>query len=305
MSKPKLKKEYLHPKFWFTWLGILMMFLISLLPFSLQLFLGKKIGHLGMKLAKSRRRIAARNLELCFPEKSQGERDKLLVKNFENTGIALFEICMAWFWPHWRVKKHFVAEGEEHLFNALSQGKGVILIGVHFLPLEMNGRIGGTVHPGIGVYRKHNNPLMDFWFYWGRTRALKTLLDRSDFRGMLRALKKGEVLWYAPDHDYGNRRCVFAPFFAVEKAATVSGTAVLAKSKNTVVIPSFAKRLPGTQGYKVIFKAPLENFPSGDELADAIRTNQVIEEMVSEQLDQYMWLHRRFKTRPEGEDSLY
>ncbi|MFO6424340.1 LpxL/LpxP family Kdo(2)-lipid IV(A) lauroyl/palmitoleoyl acyltransferase [Motilimonas sp. KMU-193] len=305
MSQPQLTSQFAHPKYWGVWLGIAAMFLISLLPYRLQLWLGKQLGRLAMKLMKSRYKVAKRNLELCFPDMPEQERNALLVKNFENTGIALFEICMAWFWPDWRVRRHFVVEGQEHLFSALNSGKGVILIGAHFLTLEMNGRIGGMVHPGIGIYRKHNNPLQDYWFYWGRTRALKNLLDRSDFRGMVRALRQGEVIWYAPDHDYGRRRCAFVPFFAVEKAATVTGTASLAKTKDTVVIPSFAQRLSHGQGYKMIFKAPLENYPTGDDIADAATINQQIEKMVLTAPEQYMWLHRRFKTRPEGEPSLY
>ena len=305
MSKPQLEPRFAHPKYWGVWLGIFAMFCLSLLPYRFQLWLGAKLGRLAMKLMKSRRKVAQQNLALCFPDLPENDREQLLIKNFENTGIALFEICMAWFWPDWRVRRHFVVEGEEHLFNALNAGKGVILIGAHFLTLEMNGRIGGMVHPGIGIYRKHNNPLQDFWFYWGRTRALKSLLDRSDFRGMVRALRQGDVIWYAPDHDYGNRRCAFVPFFAVEKAATVMGTSALARTKNAVVLPSFAQRLPKGQGYKMIFKAPLVNYPTGDDIADAATTNKVIEDMIRTAPEQYMWLHRRFKTRPEGEASLY
>lgn len=282
------------------------MALVSLLPYKVMLFLGKHLGRLAMKYIHSRRKVAQRNLELCFPDMPEAERQQLLVRNFENTGIALFEICMAWFWPDWRVRKHLQVEGLEHITKAQANGKGVILLGAHFLTLEINARSAGLNFEPTGVYRKHNNPLQNFWFYWGRSRSLShEMIDRSDFRTMFKTLKNKQILWYPPDHDYGRRRCAFVPFFAVDKVATVTGTSALAKIGDTVVIPFFMQRLPDGAGYKMIAKAPLEGFPTDDLEADAARINQEIEQMILTQPDQYMWLHRRFKTRPEGEASLY
>ena len=306
MEPYKLKVAFCHPKYWLAWLGILALFISSLLPYSALLFLGKKLGYIASFFAKSRGHIAHRNISLCFPDLSKEEVNKKLRLNFENTGIALFEMGMAWFWPSWRVRGLLKVRGAEHVDKALINGQGIIFLGAHFLTLEMGARALGLIQPCNAVYRKHSNAVLDYWFYWGRMREHKAMLDRSNFKGMLRALKNADALWYAPDHDYGRHKSsVFAPFFNVENSNTVSGTSALAKIKNSCVIPVFLKRLPGTEGYELVFYPALEGFPSKDVIADTTATNQQIEKMVLECDDQYMWMHRRFKTRPEGESYLY
>lgn len=306
MEYSKLKLSFCHPKYWLAWSGILLLFLSSLLPYSVLLFLGRQLGRGASYIAKSRRKIAQRNLELCFPELSKEAIQKKVVINFENSGIALFEMGMAWFWPSWRVNSLLKVTGMEHLEKAKQANQGVILLGAHFLTLEMGARAVGLVQPSSAVYRKHSNAVLDYWFYWGRMREHKAMLDRKDFKSMLRTLKNGESLWYAPDHDYGKHKSsVFAPFFAVNNANTVAGTSTLARVKNSCVIPVFLKRLPADQGYELVFYPKLENFPSKDITADTTVTNQQIEKMILECDDQYMWMHRRFKTRPEGEKTVY
>ncbi|AGH82445.1 lipid A biosynthesis lauroyl (or palmitoleoyl) acyltransferase [Psychromonas sp. CNPT3] len=306
MREYKLKLSFCHPKFWLAWISILLLFLSSLLPYSCLLFLGKWLGRGAYFIVKKRAQIARRNLALCFPSLSTLEIEEKVKRNFENSGIALFEMGMAWFWPSWRVHKRLKITGIEHLQQANAQDKGILFMGAHFLTIEMGARALGLLHPSYAVYRPHSNAVLDYWFYKGRMREHKAMLDRTDFKSMLRVLKKGNALWYAPDHDYGPHRSnVFAPFFAVENANTVSGTSTLARIKNTCVIPVFLKRLPASQGYELIFYKALENFPSKDTQADAAQTNQQIENMVLECDEQYMWMHRRFKTRPDGEASLY
>ena len=170
----------------------------------------------------------------------------------------------------------------------------------------MGARALGLIHPCSAVYRKHSNAVLDYWFYWGRMREHNAMLDRKDIKAMLRVLKKSEALWYAPDHDYGpHKSSVFAPFFEIQNTNTVAGTSTLARVKNSCVLPVFLKRLPGELGYELVFYPKLEDFPTRDLEADTRITNQQIEKMVLECDDQYMWMHRRFKTRPEGENSLY
>lgn len=306
MDAYKLKSSFIHPKYWLAWLGILTLFLTSLLPYSTLLKLGKLLGRLSTPFAKNRFETARRNLELCFPELTSEQIDQKVKTNFENTGIALLEMGMAWFWPTWRVRGLLKVRGLEHLQQATRQDKGIIFLGAHFLTLEMGARTLGLTHPSHAVYRKNSNEVLDYWFYRGRMREHKSMLDRKDFKAMLRVLKTGQALWYAPDHDYGRHKSsVFAPFFNVEQANTVSGTSTLARVKNSAVIPVFLKRLPGNEGYELVFYEPLNDFPSNDLIADTTRTNQQVERMVKECDDQYMWLHRRFKTRPTGEPSLY
>jgi KDO2-lipid IV(A) lauroyltransferase len=306
MESYKLKTSFIHPKYWFTWLGIFILFLSSLLPYSVLLSLGKGLGRLAIPFAKKRYHTARRNIELCFPDLTSEQVEEKVKINFENTGIALFEIGMAWFWPTWRVNGLLTVRGIENVETATRQDKGIIFLGAHFLTLEMGARALGLIHPSYAVYRKNSNDVLDYWFYRGRMRDHKAMLDRKDLKSMLRVLKNSQALWYAPDHDYGRHKSsVFAPFFEVQNANTVAGASTLARVKDTVVIPMFLKRLPNNKGYELIFYEALEDFPSTDIAADTQRTNQQIERMVNECDDQYMWLHRRFKTRPEGEPSLY
>lgn len=306
MKQNKLKTSYCHPKYWLAWTGILTLFLTSFLPYTALLFIGRQLGRLSYHIVGTRRKIAQRNIELCFPALSKADVDKKVRLNFENSGIALLEMGMAWFWPSWRIRSLLKVTGSEHLQQAKENGQGIIFLGAHFLTLEMGARALGLIEPCSAVYRKHANAVLDHWFYWGRMREHKAMLDRKDFKSMLRVLKNGQALWYAPDHDYGRHKSsVFAPFFEIEKANTVAGTSTLARVKNSCVIPVFLKRLPGSLGYELVFYAQLDNFPSKDIVADTHTTNQQIEKMVRECDEQYMWMHRRFKTRPEGEASLY
>lgn len=306
MNPYKLQLRFCHPKYWFAWLGIFILFLSSFLPYGVLLFIGRQIGRAAYHLVKSRREVARRNIELCFPQLSKDEIEKKVLLNFESSGIALFEMGMAWFWPSWRINNLVKVTGAEHLKQAQADKQGIILLGAHFLTLEMGGRAFSQLQPAYAVYRKHSNAVLDYWFHWGRMRENKGMLDRSDFKSMLRVLKKGDALWYAPDHDYGpHKSTVFAPFFAVENTNTVAGTSTMARITKSCVIPVFLKRLPGTQGYELVFYPKIENFPTKDMQADTCVTNQQIEKMILECDDQYMWMHRRFKTRPEGEESLY
>ena len=308
MEAYKLKASFIHPKYWITWLGIFILFLSSLLPYSILLKLGKFFGRVATPFAKERFHIARRNIELCFPNLTKEEVDQKVRVNFENTGIALFEIGMAWFWPTWRIRGLLTVRGIEHLEKATRQDKGIIFLGAHFLTLEMGARALGLIHPSYAVYRKNSNDVLDYWFHRGRMRDHKAMLDRKDLKSMLRTLKNSQALWYAPDHDYGKRKSsAFAPFFEVQDANTVTGASTLARVKDTVVIPMFLKRFSHNKGYELVFYEALKDFPSNDIKVDTTHTNQQIERMVKECDVQYMWLHRRFKTRPKGkaEPSLY
>jgi len=306
MEQCKLEKSFCHPKYWLAWSGIFLLFITSFLPYSVLLFVGKHLGRYASRFAKRRRAIAQRNIALCFPKLTHKEVDDKVRTNFENSGIALMEMAMAWFWPSWRVKKLLKITGIEHLEKAQENKQGIIFLGAHFLTLEMGARALGLVQPCSAVYRKHSNPVLNYWFFWGRMREHNAMLDRKDLKSMLRTLKNGEAIWYAPDHDYGRHKSsVFAPFFGIENTNTVSGASTLSRIKNTTVIPVFLKRLSGTKGYELVFYPRLADFPTESVETDAYRTNQQIEKMIAECDDQYMWMHRRFKTRPEGEKSLY
>ena len=301
----RLSLAMYHPRYWPLWAGLGLLWLLVQLPYPWQMALGRKLGRLSMLLLKRRVQIARRNLQLAMPELDDAAREQLLVSNFESVGCAVFETGIAWYWPDQRLRRIMHIQGDEHVREAVAGGEGMLLLSCHFMTLELNARMFGILHPGVGVYRPNDNPVMEYAQVRGRTRSNKCLLDRGDIKGMIKALRKGEALWYAPDHDYGRRASVFVPFFAVEQSATITGTATLARVKNAVVLPCYTLRLP-QGGYKLVIGAPLQNFPTGDDIADATRSNQVIEAAVRQAPEQYMWLHRRFKTRPRKEDpSLY
>lgn len=305
ITAPEFKRALLHPRYWLTWFGMGVLYVLVLLPYPVIYRLGTWLGRLSMRFLKSRKAIADRNLQLCFPDMPEAKRKAMVIANFESVGMALFETGMAWFWPDWRIKRWFRVGGFEHINKVQDSGKGVIVIGIHFLTLELGARMIGIMSPGVGVYRPNDNPVIDLIQTTGRMRSNKSMIDRKDVKGMVRALRQGDILWYAPDHDYGPHKSVFAPFFAVEKAATITGTSVLVKAGRAELVPFTPRRLPGGKGYELLVQPPVEGFPENDEVAAATFINHIVEQEILRAPEQYMWLHRRFKTRPEGEPSLY
>ncbi|SIO27870.1 LpxL/LpxP family Kdo(2)-lipid IV(A) lauroyl/palmitoleoyl acyltransferase [Salinivibrio sp. ES.052] len=302
-SPPTFRITFFHPRYLHTWLGIAVMYLASWLPYRVQFYLGRGLGRLMHIFMKRRVNIADRNLELCFPEMTAAARTSMVKENFANSGLALFETGMAWFWPSWRIKKHVVFEGLDTLRRLESEKKGVLVIAVHSMNLELGARGLGEVIPGVGVYRPNNNPVYDWLQHRGRTRHNRAI-DRKDVKTMIRHLKKGDRMWYAPDHDYGRRRAAFAPLFAVENACTTTGTSLLVHAGHAAVVPfSIVRERRGGQ-YRIKIDAPIDNFPKEAQAA-AVVTNQAVERLILQAPEQYMWLHRRFKTRPKGEPSLY
>lgn len=296
-----------YPNFWGSWLAIALLYLIvTLLPYPLILALGRKIGLLMGKFIKGRGYIVERNLKLAFPEMSDAERDKLKIKIFENSGMGVLETGMAWFWSDRRLLKHaFIDEDELKKAKELAESNTrTLVLTCHFVTLELMARIYALmIKPGVGVYRSSDHPVWEFMQVNGRLRCNLALVDRTDPRSMIKALLKGYPIWYAPDQDYGRKVSIFVPFFGVEHAATVTGTRDLAKVKGTVVQPSWTIREKG--GYRLYVRDPLTDFPTEDVEGDTRRCNQVIEEMIKLAPEQYLWMHRRFKTAPESEPPRY
>lgn len=304
---PQFEKSYLLPKHWGFWLALGLFWLILCLPYPILRKIGLGLGWLfsKLKVGKRRAKIARRNLELAFPDMPPQQREHILQENLNSVGMAIIETGMAWFWSDRRIRKWSKIEGLEHLKN---QGNnGIIFVGVHFLTLELGARIVGIHHQGIGVYRPNDNPLFNWLQVWGRLRSNKDMLDRKDLRGMVKALKRGETIWYAPDHDYGRKNAVFVPFFAVPDAATTTGSYFLLHAvPNTKVVPFAPLRNANGSGYTVSISPAVDFSDLADPHDVALRMNQVVEKEIMKGVEQYMWLHRRFKTRPdETAPSLY
>lgn len=303
---PPFTLSLLHPRYWLLWLALGIAYLISWLPYSWLMALGRGLGRLSFKLLKSRGRIARRNLELCFPDMPVAEREQLVRRNAEETGCAAIETLIGWWWPTWRIRRIAHFKGYEHIQTALAQGKGVLLLASHMLHLEAACRVFGLTHPSVGFYRPHNNALMEFFMYRGRSRGNKFMIGKRDVKALLKALNDGEVCFYLPDQDYGRNRAIFAPFFAVPDTACTNGTLLFARSANCVVIPIYTSKLPGQQGYQIEALPAFEGFPGDDDYQAICRVNQWVEQAILKHPEQYMWVHRRFKTRPDPDaPSLY
>jgi KDO2-lipid IV(A) lauroyltransferase len=297
--------HFLAPRYWSVWLGLGLMKLMAVLPFRWQLAAGGRIGRLLGKIARRRRRIAAINLDLCFPELSPVERNTLLERHFAALGIGLFETAMAWWAPDEKLRGLARVDGAEHLERALAGGKGVILLTGHFTTLELGARFITWHQPFHAMYRSHKNPLYEAVMRRERERRSRfPPLPREDLRGLLRAFRKGRAVWYAPDQNHGPRNSVFVPFFGI-LACTITATSRLAALSGAAVVPYFPRRLEGAAGYEVVILPALEDFPSGDVTADTRRINEMLEHYVRRTPDQYLWVHRRFKTRPPGSPGVY
>lgn len=301
----KFKAVFLHPRYWITWFWLGVWRLVTMLPYRVLYVLGQGIGLLLYLLPTRRKHIACTNIALCFPELDASERKSLLRDNFRSMGIALMEVGMAWWWPKQRLQKWITLEGLEHLQRATD--RGVILVGMHFTTLEIGGAALTSAIEIDGMYKAHSNPVYDYIQLKGRVSHNVSgcnLFDRKDMRGTLKCLRNGRVLWYLPDQDYGLNQSLFAPFFGIS-AATVHATSRMAMKTNASVIPVTFTRLPNAGGYKVTIEAALDNFPSDDIFSDTCRINQLVEQYVRAQPDQYLWVHRRFKNRPQGEKDYY
>jgi len=275
-----------------------------MLPYRWQLVLGRVIGNLMYLAIPRRRHIAATNIRLCFPELTATQQQQLVKDSFRESGISLFEIGLSWWGNNKQLQPLGQIEGLHHLDVAQQQGKGVILLSAHFSCLEIGGRLLARHSPFYVMYKYHRNPLFEAVMKNGRERRYLGAIERSDARSMIRTLKAGHACWYALDQDFGTINAVFAPFFGIQ-AATLSATSRIAKMTGAAVVPFFVRRLDDGSGYRLSLLPALENFPSGDDQADATLTNRLIETEIRKAPAQYLWLHRRFKSRPAGEDNVY
>jgi KDO2-lipid IV(A) lauroyltransferase len=276
--------------------------LLSWLPFRVLAAIGWLLGGLAYAVPSSRKHIGQVNLALCFPQLDAAERKRLLRRNFICMVQMLLEYGWCWFASPQRLRRLMKIEGLEHL-KALD-GQPVILMAPHFTGLDLAGLRISMETPVVSIYSKQKDPWLDEFFRSRRLRLGTGIIfsRQQGTRPTIRALRDGYRLYYLPDQDFGHRDSVFVPFFGVN-AATITGLARLASAGKAVVLPCYPRR--EAHGYTLVIQPPLQNFPSEDPTADAARMNAVIEAQVREIPQQYFWLHKRFKSRPEGEADLY
>lgn len=297
-------KPFLAPRYWPTWLSLGVLRLCTLLPFAWQMWLGRQIGYLSYKLIPRRRHIVATNIRLAFPELDATQQQQLIEKTFASVGMGIFETAMAWWGSQKRLEPMARIIGLENLHEALGEGHGVILLSAHFSSLELGGRMLSFKQPFQVTYKRSRDPLIEAVLKHSREKHFLGAINTYDVRGMVKGLKENLVTWYAMDQDFGLKQSVFAPFMGVS-TSTLTTAARLARMSGAVVVPYFPRRLDDNKSYELTILPALQNFPSGDDVADATRINELISDAVRKAPEQYLWVHRRFKTRPAGEADLY
>lgn len=289
------------PRHWPAWVGIGIAALLARLPWSLQRVLGRGIGRLLMVLFGSRRRVAARNLALCFPELDADAQAALLRRSFEELGIGLFEFARAWWGSVEPMRGKVTVEGLEHLQAARAGGRGVIIISGHFITLELAARLMCDHAPLAGMYRPHDGAVMEWAVLRGRLRYATAMFTREELRPALRHLKQGGLLWFAPDQDTRRGDSLFVPFFG-RPAYSLTSTHQLARLSGAAVL-GFAHVRHDDGSYTLRLTPAFEDFPSADATADTARVMAAIETMIRAAPTQYLWIHRRFKRQPDQPDN--
>jgi KDO2-lipid IV(A) lauroyltransferase len=301
---PSAATPLYHPRHWPTWLLIGLLKLFTLLPFTTQLWFGRLLGRSFMRVGRQRRHITQVNLALCFPELSDAQRQDLLVRTFEAQGMGLMETTAAWLMPPRRLLPRVELTGVEAVTEAQRQGRAVLLLGGHYTTLDISGTLLGHFTAFDVIFRKQKNPVINYMMERGRQKYLQggRTLSQKDMREVYRSLAEKRVLWYPPDQDYGAKHSVFAPFFGVP-AAVIKAPTRMAKKYDAAVFACWSHRTPDAR-YQVHI-APLEGFTAEDYEADARAINGALERAIRQYPEQYMWVHRRFKSRPPGEPSVY
>ena len=297
----------MQPRDLLTWSGYGLFRLLSLLPWPLRLHLGRGLGRVFYHLMRGPRRIARINLELVHPDLDAAAIDARLRRHFVELGIGLFELGLAWWGSAAQVDGMLEIDGLEHLEAARADGRGLILLTPHCTNMELGGRFMAREVPIFITYKPDKDPLVDRLIRRNRLRHRRTrdhgVLPADDVRGMLRLLRRGGVIWYAPDINYKGRERVFADFFGVPAATAPHPARIAAHGKARMVPYVVVRRDDG--GYRLIIDPPLEGFPSGDAELDTRRMNAALEALVVRCPDNYLWIMRRFRTRPEAGANPY
>ena len=288
-----MRRELLTPAYWASWTGLGVLRLLERLPYPTMLRMGRVIGRVARRLPLKYVRTARRNIEICMPALSSREREQLIDRHFDSLGMGVCESAMCWWSEDDRIRSLSQIEGCEHLDKALAAGHGVILLTAHFTTLEISARIINTRYPICALYRPLKNEVLAAASNRNRNRLGNTV-RHDDIRGMVRALRNNEIVWYAPDQSFRKKGAQMVPFFGVP-AATNVGTSRLAQMTGATILYFSHERLPNNRGYRVVIHPPTATIPSDNAVADTEHFNHFIEEHVRHVPEQYWWIHRRFK----------
>jgi KDO2-lipid IV(A) lauroyltransferase len=303
MSRASEQSKLWLPQYWPMWIGLGLFRLASrgLAPEEKRR-IARGLGSLFFRAIRLRRHIVLVNLRLCFPEKSEKEIRALALAHYEALALGLFEVCTGWWARDEDLPPHRII-GLEHLDAAVARGHGALLLTAHFTTLEICGRLLIDAYGMGGLYRDPNNPVLAHIMRGQRERQMTIAVHFDDLKGLVRALRAGHSIWYAPDQGKRTPGSEILPFFGVP-AITNTATSKIAKMTGTSVVPFFGRREPDGS-YTLTIHPALENFPTEDATADAIRINRLLEEGIRLAPEQYFWIHKRFKARGPGYPDVY
>jgi KDO2-lipid IV(A) lauroyltransferase len=281
---------------------LVFLWLLHWLPLPVLRAIGWAIGHLLHVLGRERRQVALTNLRLCFPDLGEADREQLARRHFVAFSRAFIDRTLGWWAPRWRLERLIRLKGAEHLKDG--EGRPVILLAPHFVGLDAGGTMMTLATPLVSVYSNQKNPVFNQVLLNGRLRFNQPILmSRQDgMRKAIKALKDGYPFYYLPDMDFGPKESIFVPFFGVP-AATITGVSRLARLTGARVVPCITRQV--SDGYEVELLPAWDNYPGESVEADTERMNRFIETQVLRMPEQYFWLHKRFKTRPPGEQRYY
>lgn len=303
---PLFSLSWLKPRYWGLWLGLAFAWLLVKLPTPCLYALGTGLGHISIFFAPYRRRVCATNIRLCFPQYSPKKQKKLVRACFRSVGVSMVETLIAWLGSEKKLSRiHFNIDGLDNLkhFYENNATPRVLALGFHFTTLEIIGRLLSKHARFALFYRAHPNPVFNYLMVKSRSRYAYKILERKDVRGLIRTIKEGIPVWYAPDQDYGRKVSVFAPFFNIP-TATITMPAKMARNFDLTVLPITYYR-DQNYHYHLRIHSALENYPSEDEVENATRINQILEQAIHAHPEQYLWQHRRFKTRTNKTAKIY
>lgn len=282
-----------------THLGLLPIYLVGRLNVRQARAVTRWLGWVMEKTLSRRKKIVDQNLAWCFPALSPAERGAICRQHFRCLGEAVGEMAVAWTQQKTVCLDEGQVVGLEHVEAITATGQGVLLVTGHNVCLEWAARVFGQACLSSGIYRPLNNPVLERFQNTGRQRYAEHMFDRDDLRGMVRHLRAGKVLWYAPDQDFGPTRSVFVPFFGIE-TATAQALPELARLGRAKVVPMYPIKDPATGQVVVHIEPAWMDFPSEDPHHDLARFNAFLERHIEKSPAQYWWLHRRFKSSPDG-----
>jgi len=300
---------FLHPRYWLTWIGLGLFFIVAFLPMPVIDWFGFRLGDIVSRLNKKRYNIARINISLCFPDKSDSEIEKMVKQSFRAQFRSLIHYCVLWWRPVSSIRKRINTTGFEKIQQYKDQGKQIIILLPHSVGLEFAMASVSMDYTAHGPYKDMRNPVIN-WIVgngrlrFGKANGTRIFTREEGLRPLIRDTKAGKILVYLADEDLGPDRSIFVPLFGIMKA-TVPVLGRIARSCNAVVLPCVCCYQKQTRQYNIELLSEIEDFPSGEDGADSLSMNKAVEQVINHCPAEYLWTLRYFKTRPPGETSVY